>query len=250
MIVCQPDWLYNSVLWNMQRAIDIVLPLFPRLLNTSTVQIPTQHIIHNKLKEVDKDGYCVSLIASRLTRFFPEAGDMTCYIPHIVDSYKQACRSMKQGIVMAHARIAMNQWCTARRYGQTRRACLFCGEARDELEHIVQCPKLHYHINSSMNQRMLWLSTESLLLFRHMGIPLSMPIIRYALIFECLAFNCYNSCRHGAAFNLKLVRFHAKRLAVRCNKTRNCIVWFRTNRLTLPTPNASTSSACLPICFR
>ena len=234
--VPQREWLEGSINYNMQNAINIVLPIFPTICSDGLAERPSQHEVHSALMDQANDTYAFKLLCKRLPRFFPGLEDCATYISHVIKKYQSICKTHSHTIVIAHMRAILNQWSTAHRYGLVQR-CEFCSEHADKLEHILVCPKLHRILALAMSQHNLRPSLEVLLLFRHHDMPISVPLVRYCMIWLCIAFNCHNSCRHGKSFNLRLARFHMKRLATRCNKCRNDIIWYRSVTLNLPTSN-------------
>ena len=243
--VLQREWLESSVLYSMQNAIDTILPLYPNILECATCDLPSQHEIHMELMDREKDTYAFDLMCTRLLRFFPDTLDCQKNVTYIISKYNIIVKSHLHTVVLAHLRALLNQWSTQHRYGKVG-VCLFCRELEDRLEHVVVCPKVHRLLALAMNQRVLRPSIETLLLFKHQGFDVSLPLVRYCMIWLCVAFNCHNACRHVSFFSIKLVRFQLKRLASRCNNTRKDINWFRSTTLNLPTNGDLASPIVLP----
>ena len=163
---------------------------------------------------------------------------------HIVDSYRNATKTLKQGIVLAHTRIALNQWSTCRRFGQAGRPCLFA-TVTTTIWNILLVARLYTTILTVPWTKGGYGSRLNHCCFCATMVSLSRCLLSITIfIFECLAFNCYNSCRHGAMFSLKLVRFHTKRLATLCNKARTSIIWYRSNTLTLQLQTMNRTMPC------
>ena len=141
-----------------------------------------------------------------MPRFFPDFDSDECkkHVTYIVSKYSIVSKSHSHTIVLAHLRALLNQWSSTHRYGKEG-VCWFCGKCQDKLEHILVCPKVHKNIALAMNQRSLRPSIETLLFFKHQGIDVSLPLIRFCMIWLCVAFNCHNACRHGSHFSLRLV---------------------------------------------
>jgi hypothetical protein len=112
-------------------------------------------------------------------------------------------------LTFTHIRTISNHWCTRARFGAKSVGCVFsCGHDNDNIRHSCSCPKFWTAFFSIAKITPFPISLETIISFSNDSIAIPDSHLHTILIGLHISFLCFNSCRHGKAFNDRLVQHH------------------------------------------
>ena len=146
-----------------------------------------------------------TFVFNRLARHLPDTMYST-HIPRLLDIYKTSSQKIGYAPALTHLRAIGNHWCTYSRFGIKRHTCLFgCGFESDRIAHTLFCHHFLLVFFEACGLVAPVLTLENAFLLTGEWFESSHDHACFGLLASHLCFLCFNACKHGMAFNRRLV---------------------------------------------
>ena len=168
----------------------------------------SQKKVFQRLIEKQETPFCFRAFISLKTKRILKSTISPNTISSIINAYVFGS-SKSFALTFTHIRTISNHWCTRARFGAKSVGCVFsCGHDNDNIRHSCSCPKFWTAFFSIAKITPFPISLETIISFSNDSIAIPDSHLHTILIGLHISFLCFNSCRHGKAFNDRLVQHH------------------------------------------